>query len=73
MGRPADRVEGVRLITDYGAGEWLRRALLEKRGVKDKKEAVAPVIEEESPVIEEEAPVMEEESPMVEGEEEETL
>ena len=66
MGRPADRVEGVRLITDYGAGEWLKEALEKKRGGKVRKEEVAPVVEEE-------APVMEEESPMVEEEEEETL
>ena len=54
MARPADRVEGVRLITDYGAGEWLKKALEQKRGVKVKKKVDAPVMEEETPVVEEE-------------------
>lgn len=62
MARPADRVEGVRLITDYGAGEWLKEALEQKRGVTVKKKVDAPVMEEEAPVEEEELPVEEEET-----------
>ena len=77
MGRPADRVEGVVLITDYGAADQLVTELNEKRGVRVNPKAAAPVVEEESPVVEEEAPVMEEETPVVEEEapvvEEETL
>ena len=77
MGRPVDRAEGVILITDYGAADQLVTDLNEKRGVRVKPKAAAPVVEEESPVMEEETPVVEEEAPVVEEEtpvvEEETL
>ncbi len=68
MGRPADRVEGVVLITDYGAADQLVTELNEQRGVRVKPKAADPVVEEEAPVMEEETPVVEEESPVVEEE-----
>ena len=37
MGRPSDRGEGVRLITDYGAYEWAMRVKAAQKAKKDQK------------------------------------
>lgn len=39
MGRPSDRSQGVRLVTDYGALEWAlaRKAELEAKAAEEAK------------------------------------